>query len=62
MQTNITPTEVRLHFLDYLRVIKNRWVFVLVILVVVVILSIILWLIDMALGKVILDWLLNAKG
>ena len=34
----------------------------LVILVVVVILSIILWLIDMALGKVILDWLLNAKG
>jgi preprotein translocase subunit SecE len=34
----------------------------LVILVVVVILSIILWLIDMALGKVILDWLLKAKG
>ena len=34
----------------------------LVIIVVVVILSIILWLFDMVLGMVILDWLLKAKG
>ena len=35
MQPNSISQEARIHFLDYWRVIKSRWMFVLIILLVV---------------------------
>ena len=39
MQPNSISQEARIHFLDYWRVIKSRWMFVLIILLVVLLVT-----------------------